>query len=97
MRSRKALEAGLAEARIDAGCFEYESDPSFSEAEKWALRYADQMFLDASRIDAVFYDELKKHYSEAQIMELGAFVAFHYGMQMFMRSLGGRAIPLEST
>jgi len=91
LRSRKALEAGLTEARIDAGCFEYESDPSFSEAEKWALRYADQMFLDASRIDAVFYDELKKHYSEAQIMELGAFVAFHYGMQMFMRSLGGAA------
>ena len=24
-------------------------------------------------------------------MELGAFIAFHYGMQMFMRSLG--AVP----
>jgi hypothetical protein len=30
---------------------------------------------------------MKKHWSEAQIMELGAFIAFHYGMQMFMRSL----------
>jgi len=88
LRSRKAREAGLTEARIDAGCFEYESDRSFTEAEKWALRYADQMFLDASKIDAAFYAELKKHYSEAQIMELGAFIAFHYGMQMFMRSLG---------
>jgi len=88
LRSRKARDAGLTEARINAGCFEYENDPSFSEAEKWALRYADQMFLDASKIDAAFYAELKKHYSEAQIMELGAFIAFHYGMQMFMRSLG---------
>jgi len=24
-------------------------------------------------------------------MELGAFTAFHYGMQMFMRSLGAKA------
>jgi alkylhydroperoxidase family enzyme len=91
LRSHKAREAGLTEARIDAGCFEYESDPSFTEAEKWALRYADQMFLDASRIDADFYAELKKYYTEAQIMELGAFIAFHYGMQMFMRSIGAPA------
>src|SRR5215831_3404615 len=79
LRSRKAQDMGLTEARIDAGCYEYESDASFSEAEKWALRYADQMFLDATRIDAAFYAELKKHYSEPQIMELGAFIAFHYG------------------
>ena len=49
------------------------------------------MYLDATKVDAAFYDELKKHYSEAQIMELGAFIAFHYGMDMFMRSLGAAA------
>ncbi|MGB8106838.1 MAG: hypothetical protein WCF47_21440 [Pseudolabrys sp.] len=91
LRSRKAQDMGLREARIDAGCYEYESDASFTEAEKWALRYADQMFLDATKIDAAFYNELKKHYSEPQIMELGAFIAFHYGMQMFMRSVGAAA------
>lgn len=91
LRSRKAQDMGLTEARIDAGCYEYESDASFTEAEKWALRYADQMFLDATKIDAAFYNELKKHYSEPQIMELGAFIAFHYGMQMFMRSIGAAA------
>jgi alkylhydroperoxidase family enzyme len=48
LRSRKAQDMGLTEARIDAGCYEYESDASFTEAEKWALRYADQMFLDAT-------------------------------------------------
>jgi len=55
LRSRKAQDMGLTEARIDAGCYEYESDASFTEAEKWALRYADQMFLDATKIDAAFY------------------------------------------
>ena len=38
--------------------------------------------------DKSFYDEMKQYWSEAQIMELGAFIALHYSMQMFMRSLG---------
>jgi len=92
LRSNKARAMGLTEARIDDGCFAYEDDAKgFSAAEKCALRYADLMFLDANQIDKAFYDEMKRHWSEAQIMELGAFIAFHYGMQMFMRSLGATA------
>ena len=91
LRSRKAREMGLTEERIEEGCGDYEDSDAFSEAEKCALRYADQMYLDATKVDAAFYGELKKHYSEAQIMELGAFIAFHYGMDMFMRSLGAKA------
>jgi len=87
LRSRKAREMGLDEKRIEAGCGDYEDSALFSEVEKCALRYADQMYLDPTKIDAAFYAELKKHFTEAQIMELGAFIAFHYGMQMFMRSL----------
>ena len=91
LRSRQALAAGLTEQRIDEGCCEYEdAAKGFTEAEKVALRYADLMFLDANQIDSAFYDEMKKHWSEAQIMELGAFIAFHYGMHMFMRSLGAK-------
>ena len=88
LRSRKAREMGLDEERIEAGCSDYEDSDSFTEAEKCALRYADQMYLDATKVDAAFYIELKKHFTEPQIMELGAFIAFHYGMQMFMCSLG---------
>ena len=89
LRCTKARDMGLTEKRIDEGCFAYEDDSKgFSEAEKCALRYADLMFLDANQLDKTFYDEMKKHWSEAQIIELGAFIAFHYGMQMFMRSLG---------
>jgi alkylhydroperoxidase family enzyme len=91
LRSRKAREMGLDEKRIDDGCSTYEDSVSFTAAEKCALRYADLMFLDASQIDAAFYAELKTHYTEPQIIELGAFIAFHYGMQMFMRSLGAAA------
>ena len=92
LRSKRASDAGLDEATIDAGSGDYDDDPRFSEAEKLALRYADQMYLDPGKVDAAFYDELKKHYSEAQIMELGAFIALHYGMQIFMSTLD--AAPL---
>ena len=88
LRSAKARDAGLREERIDAGVDDYEDSPLFSEAEKCALRYADQMFLDPNKVDAALYAELKTHFSEAQIMELGSFIAFHYGMQVFMRTLG---------
>ena len=88
LRSRKAREMGLDEERIEAGCSDYEDSDLFTEAEKCALRYADQMYLDATKVDAAFYAELKTHFTEPQIMELGAFIAFHYGVQMFMRSLG---------
>ena len=60
-----------------------------------ALRYADQMYLDAQKVDRAFYDELKRHWTEPQIMELGGFIAFHYSMQVFMRTLN--ATPLAAS
>lgn len=92
LRSKRAKEAGLAEARINAGSEDYEDSPLFSEAEKSALRYADQMYLDPHKVDEAMYTDLKQHWSEPQIMELGAFIAFHYGMQLWMRSLGARPL-----
>lgn len=94
LRSNKASEMGLTEAEIDAGSGEYEDADLFTEAEKVALRYADQMFLDSTKVDAAFYDELKKHYSEPQIMELGAFIALFHAAHMVMRSFGP---PLPAT
>ena len=96
LRSKKAQAMGLTEQRIDEGCFEYEDDTKgFSEGEKVALRFADMMYLDASQIDKSFYDEMKKHWSEAQIMELGSFMVCYYGMAMFMRSLGAEPVTVQ--
>ena len=89
LRSNAAAQAGLDEATIQAGSGEFQADTGFSAAEKWALRYASLMFTDPKRIDKAFYDEGKTHYTEAQIMELGSFIAFHYGMQLFMGTLKG--------
>ena len=88
LRSARAQRAGLTEEKIAAGAEQFDSDPQFTAAEKWALRYAREMYLNPDKIDAAFYAEGKQHYTEAQIMELGAFIAFHYGMQAFARTLG---------
>lgn len=93
LRSARAEREGLDENRIAAGSGKFEQDPGFTAAEKWALRYAREMYLNPEKIDAAFYAEGKRHYTEAQIMELGAFIAFHYGMQAFARTLGAKPHP----
>ena len=87
LRSTRARELGLGEETIAAGGGEFEDDARFTGAEKWALRYAREMYLNPENVNAACYAEGKKHFSEAQIMELGAFIAFHYGMQVFMRTM----------
>ena len=87
LRSVRARQLGLDEDTIAAGAGKFEDDARFTEAEKWALRYARDLYLRPEHVDAAFYAEGKRHYSEAQIMELGAFIAFHYGMQVFMRAM----------
>jgi alkylhydroperoxidase family enzyme len=87
LRSRVARAAGLDEATIEAGAGERIDVSRFSDAEQWALRYARELYLNPEKIDAAFYADGKKHYREAQIMELGAFIALHYGMQAFARTL----------
>ena len=95
LRSARARQAGLDEERIAAGQASFEDDPRFTAAQRWALRYAREMYVNPQGIDSAFYDEGKRHYSEAQIMELGAFIAFHYGMQAFTRTLA--IVPLDET
>jgi hypothetical protein len=38
-------------------------------------------------IDAAFFDELRKYYSDDEIVELGAFIGFNLGYHTFFGSL----------
>lgn len=89
LRSVRAIESGLTEDRIDAGCADFEEDPQFTDSEKWALRYASRMYEDPAGVDSAFYDEGKRHFTEAQIMELGGLIALFHGMSVFMSTLAG--------
>lgn len=87
MRSRKALRAGMTEDDVEAACGDFEHDPRFDDAQRWALRYSHLMYRHPEQVDAAFYDEGKRHFSEAQIVEMGGLIAVHYGMQLFMRTM----------
>ncbi|HUL88466.1 MAG TPA: hypothetical protein VLU23_09815 [Pseudolabrys sp.] len=65
----------------------YASSARFSEADKLALRYSELMATDPDKVDAAFFDELRKHYSEEEIIELGAFIGFNLGYHTFFGSL----------
>ena len=52
---------------------------NLTDAEKAAIRFGELMATDHLQVDDAVYDELRKHYSEAQIVELGMTVAFFVG------------------
>jgi hypothetical protein len=45
------------------------------------------MALDPDRIGPEFYDELRRHYSEEEIIELGGFIGFNIGYHTFFGTL----------
>jgi len=45
------------------------------------------MQFSPDKIDAAFYDRLRQHYNEAEIVELGAFIGFNVGYHTFFRTL----------
>jgi hypothetical protein len=52
-----------------------------------ALRYSELMATEPEAIDAPFFDELRKYYSEEEIVELGMFIGFNLGYHTFFGTL----------
>ena len=87
MRSASAKQAGLTEELIDEGIDNWRESEKFSDAEKLALEYSELMDSKPEKIDETFYARLREHYSEAEIVELGAFIGFNVGYHTFFRTL----------
>jgi hypothetical protein len=51
------------------------------------LRYSELMATDPDAIDDAFFDELRKYYSESEIVELGMFLGFNLGYHTFFGTL----------
>ena len=63
----------------------------FTEPERLALEYAERMTITAERVDDAFFDRLKQHYGEAQLVELTAAIAFENFRSKFNPALGVEA------
>ena len=63
----------------------------FSASERVALEYAERITYTDRQVDDAFFAELKKHFSEAQIVELTAAVALENFRSKFNPTLGVEA------
>jgi AhpD family alkylhydroperoxidase len=87
VRSHVAEAEGLTEDLVTQ-LFDYESSKQFSEREKAALRYADAFKKGEHAIDSdETFAELRKHFSDQEIIELGLFCAETDGVGKFVKSL----------
>jgi AhpD family alkylhydroperoxidase len=78
IRYRDALADGLTEELVCS--LERPQDAAdLTPAEKAAVRYGELMATNHLAIDDAVHDELRKHFSEAQIVELGMISAFFVG------------------
>jgi AhpD family alkylhydroperoxidase len=79
VRYQSAIDDGLTE---DAVCsLEQPSDADdLSAAERSAVRYADLFVTDHLAIDDSVYDDLRCHFTEEELVELGVHCAYAVGM-----------------
>jgi alkylhydroperoxidase family enzyme len=58
------------------------------ERTKMALRLADRLTGDTPAVDDAFHDELRRHFSDEQILDLGMTITFASGWQRFIEAFG---------
>jgi alkylhydroperoxidase family enzyme len=85
-RSIKAAKAGLQERQYDE-LLDFESSDKYDERQKAALSYAKAIAWGLDTDDE-FWDNLHKHFSEPELVELGCFIALTFGQQSWIRLLG---------
>jgi alkylhydroperoxidase family enzyme len=77
VRYAGARQAGLTEVKI--GALDDAGSDQFTPRERAALTFAELMATDHLKIDDAVFDELKRHFSEAEIVELGVATAMFVG------------------
>lgn len=84
-RSTQAREAGLAEGALD-DLMNFETSGVYDDRQRAALAYAEAITwrLDT---DDDFWDRLRRHFSERELVELACFVALTMGQQSWIRLL----------
>ena len=58
------------------------------ERTKAALRLADRLAGDEPTVDPAFYEALRRHFSDDEILDLGMTVTFASGWQRFIEAFG---------
>jgi alkylhydroperoxidase family enzyme len=84
-RSMKAASQGIVEDDY-RDLINFETSPRYDERQKAALSYAEAITWDLP-VDDKFWQRLHRHFSEAELVEIGYFVALTMGQQRWLRTL----------
>ena len=86
VRSKVAQREGLTEEKV-AQLFNFESSALFTERERAALRYAMRFKSGDDGVDSdAVYDDLRQHFTDEEIIELGLFCGETDGAGKLVRS-----------
>jgi len=73
----------------------YLNSSDFSDREKIALRYCDAIIGNPLHADDAMWEELHKHFTEPQLVELGHYIGFLSGGQRWLLTLHAQHGDLE--
>lgn len=93
-----AKQQGLTEEQI-GDLFNYNDSAILTPREKAAVRYADILAGDHTQASQELFDELREHFTEPEIIDLGFRITAFIGLGRFIRALGlekGGVCPLST-
>ena len=69
------MQNGAAAEKVEAVLGDYKKNPLFSLRERLALELAERMTYTNKRVSDKFFNRLKKHFSDEELVELAAVIA----------------------
>ncbi|HEX9056541.1 MAG TPA: hypothetical protein VF818_03330 [Ktedonobacterales bacterium] len=86
-RSVRSGSGSIPEAKY-AKLLHFKDSDEFSEREKAALTYTSAIIWDASIADDALWEQLHRHFTDPELVELGFFIGVTLGQQRWIKTLG---------
>jgi alkylhydroperoxidase family enzyme len=90
INASRGMRSGVSEDKIRA-VEQAATSPLFDETERAAIAYAEAITITGRRVDDELFARVRKHFSEAQVVELTAAVALENFRSKFNVALGVEA------
>src|SRR6266567_1797113 len=69
------MQNGAAGEKVEAALGDYKKNPLFSLRERLALELAERMTYTGKRVTDRFFNRLKRHFTDEELVELAAIIA----------------------
>lgn len=85
------MQNGASAEKIEALLGDYRKSPLFSERERAALELAERMTYTGKRVSDRFFKQLKRHFTDEELVELAAIIALENFRSKFNPTFGVEA------